>query len=185
MNRVPLDVRSRMMAAVGPTNTAPELLIRRALHAKGFRYRLHDRRLPGTPDIVLPKHRAVIEVRGCFWHGHRCYLFRAPGTNTDFWQRKIAGTIERDRRNRSALSDAGWRVAIVWECAIRGAVHRAELPALIDVLSAWLAQLDPFIEFTGGVSNTDVVRYRQDESTTAVAEPVRDYAAELPEPGPL
>src|SRR3954470_16295918 len=82
-------VRSRMMAGIRGTNTAPEMILRRALHAEGFRYRLHDRRLPGKPDMVFPRHHAVIFAHGCFWHGHDCHLFKWPSTRPEFWQTKI------------------------------------------------------------------------------------------------
>ena len=118
------EVRSRMMSGIGSKDTKPELLVRRGLHALGYRYRLHDRRLPGRPDLVFPKRRAVIFVNGCFWHGHDCSLFRWPSTRADFWRDKIGANIDRDRRNREALIGAGWRVLDIWECTIRGATKR-------------------------------------------------------------
>lgn len=108
------------MAGIKATNTKPELALRRGLHALGFRYRLHNRRLPGTPDIVLPKHKAVIFVNGCFWHGHHCELFRWPKTRPDFWREKIGRNIARDQRNHRSLHIEGWRVLDVWECAMKG-----------------------------------------------------------------
>lgn len=112
--------RSRMMAGIRGKDTKPELLLRRALHGKGLRFRLHDRRLPGRPDIVLPKYKAAIFVHGCFWHRHTgcpyCYM---PSSNTEFWKMKFAGTIDRDARHIAALREQGWRVAVVWECALR------------------------------------------------------------------
>jgi DNA mismatch endonuclease, patch repair protein len=114
------EARRRNMAAIPAKDTAPELLIRRSLHAAGFRYRLHDRRLPGRPDIVLPKHRAVILVNGCFFHGHDCRYFKWPMTRAQFGQTKIAGNRDRDRRNVARLLVDGWRVLVVWECALRG-----------------------------------------------------------------
>lgn len=126
------------MAAIRGADTKPELLIRRGLHARGFRYRLHDRKLQGRPDLVFPKHRAVVFVNGCFWHGHECPLFVQPKTREEFWQEKISGNIERDRRNLAALSEAGWRTAIVWECALKGKGRLGEAKVL-DLLSAWLA----------------------------------------------
>lgn len=125
------------MAAIKGADTKPEMLIRRGLHALGYRYRLHDRKLPGRPDIVLAKHDAVIFVNGCFWHGHACPLFRWPATRQDFWRAKITGNIERDARNIDMLIVAGWRVATVWECALKG---RGRLPseAVIDSLALWI-----------------------------------------------
>ena len=109
-----------MMAGIGPKDTRPELMIRRGLHAMGYRYRLHDRKLPGRPDLVFPSRRAVIFIHGCFWHGHDCSLFRWPGTRPQFWRDKIGGNIVRDARVRQALMANGWRVLDVWECALRG-----------------------------------------------------------------
>lgn len=108
------------MSGIPGKDTKPEILLRKALHAEGFRYRLHDRKLPGRPDIVLPRWKAVILVHGCFWHGHHCHLFRLPGTRTEFWRAKISGNRDRDDRNRQALLAQGWRILEVWECAMRG-----------------------------------------------------------------
>ncbi len=125
-----------MMSGIRGKNTRPELLIRKALHARGFRYRLHCD-LPGKPDICLPKHRAVIFVHGCFWHGHDCHLFRWPGTRPDFWRTKIGRNREVDSAAEAALLAAGWRVATVWECALKG---RERLPVEVQIgtLSDWL-----------------------------------------------
>jgi len=121
------EVRSRMMAGIRGRDTRPELLLRKALHARGFRYRLADKRLPGSPDIVLPKYRAVIFVHGCFWHRHPgCGKATTPASNTDFWLAKFAANVTRDERNLHDLIDLGWRVAIVWECAI-GRIIQQEL----------------------------------------------------------
>jgi DNA mismatch endonuclease, patch repair protein len=107
-----------MMASIRGKNTRPELIVRRAIHAAGFRYRLHVKELPGKPDIVLPKYRTVILVNGCFWHGHDCEKFRLPKTRTNFWKKKINGNKRRDENAAKALNILGWRVAIVWECAV-------------------------------------------------------------------
>lgn len=125
-----------MMSGIRGKNTKPELLIRKALHARGFRYRLHCD-LPGKPDICLPKHRAVIFVHGCFWHGHDCHLFKWPKTRPEFWQAKIARNREVDGLAEARLLADGWRVATVWECAIKGR-HRLQLPDVLDTLQAWL-----------------------------------------------
>ncbi|MEC7299980.1 MAG: very short patch repair endonuclease, partial [Pseudomonadota bacterium] len=110
---------SRMMAGIKGANTKPEMMLRRALHARGFRYRIHDKRLPGKPDIVLPNWRVVIEVRGCFWHRHQgCSKAAIPATNPDFWQDKFSANVLRDETNAKALVADGWRVLIVWECAM-------------------------------------------------------------------
>ncbi|HZR34096.1 MAG TPA: very short patch repair endonuclease [Nevskia sp.] len=112
--------RSRMMKGIRGKNTQPEILVRKALFARGLRFRLHDRSLPGRPDIVIKKHNAVVFVNGCFWHGHQgCRYFKLPGTNPDFWRDKIEGNRKRDLKKAGALTALGWRVAVVWECAVR------------------------------------------------------------------
>lgn len=131
------ETRSRNMAAVRAADTKPEMLIRQGVHARGFRYRLHVRRLPGKPDLVFPKYDAVFFVHGCFWHGHDCPLFRLPGTRTEFWTLKISGNIRRDRDSIRQLRAAGWRTGIVWECALRGR-YRKEMAPLFDHLEDWL-----------------------------------------------
>ncbi len=113
-----------MMAGIGSKNTKPELLVRRGLHALGYRYRLHRRDLPGRPDMVFAGRRAVIFVNGCFWHGHDCHLFRWPGSRVEFWREKISANIRRDRATRAALKDARWRMAEVWECQLKGRERR-------------------------------------------------------------
>lgn len=125
------------MAAIRGTDTRPEMIVRRGLHARGFRFRLHDPKLPGRPDLVLPKHHAVLFVNGCFWHGHDCYLFKWPKTRERFWREKITANAARDTVNLTALHEAGWRVAIVWECALRGRLRRTE-SAVLDAVSDWL-----------------------------------------------
>ena len=136
-DNVSSDVRSRMMAGIRGKNTKPELAIRSALHSLGFRFRLHRKDLPGKPDLVFPKHSAVIFVHGCFWHGHGCHLFKWPKTKSEFWQQKINSNIARDRRDLSALMRGGWRVATIWECSLKG---RARLPieAIAELCAAWL-----------------------------------------------
>lgn len=113
--------RSRNMAAIKGKNTKPEVLLRKALFRRGFRFRLHRNDLPGKPDITLPKYNAVIFVHGCFWHGHRgCPMFKVPSSRTEFWLDKINSNKQRDARNIQALKEHGWRVLEVWECAIKG-----------------------------------------------------------------
>lgn len=131
-----------MMAGIRGKDTRPELLIRKGLHAAGFRFRLHAKDLPGHPDIVLPKHRAVILVSGCFWHGHDCHLFRMPGTRREFWEAKIRRNIERDAEVRAALSALGWRHMSIMECALRG---RTKLPLgeVIAACSTWIRSEAP------------------------------------------
>ena len=125
------------MAAIRGADTKPELLIRRQLHARGFRYRLHDRKLPGRPDLVFPRYHAVLFVNGCFWHGHDCDLFRWPKTRPEFWRDKIGGNVARDLRNEGALAALGWRVGLVWECAVKGP-QRLPAGELIDSIASFL-----------------------------------------------
>lgn len=113
--------RSRMMAEIRGRDTKPEIAVRRALHALGFRFRLHDRRLPGRPDLVLPRYRVAIFVHGCFWHRHAgCRFATTPATRPDFWQQKFDANVTRDAQQKETLIASGWRVATVWECALRG-----------------------------------------------------------------
>ena len=102
------------------------MLIRSGLHRLGFRFRLHDRKLPGRPDLVLPGRKAVVLVHGCFWHGHDCHLFRWPSSREQFWREKIVGNMERDARSRDELFRLGWRVAEVWECQLKGRARQPE-----------------------------------------------------------
>jgi DNA mismatch endonuclease (patch repair protein) len=108
------------MGRIRGRDTKPELLIRRALHARGFRYRLHDRSLPGCPDLIFRQYQAVIFIHGCFWHGHDCSLFRIPGTRPDFWKAKIEGNRARDSAAVTELNNLGWRTLNIWECSFRG-----------------------------------------------------------------
>lgn len=119
-DRLSSEQRSRNMSGIRGKDTKPEMLVRRCLHALGFRFRLHRQDLPGKPDIVLPKHRAAIFVHGCFWHGHGCHLFHWPATRAEFWEAKLTRNMERDRETVARLKAKGWRVFAVWECALRG-----------------------------------------------------------------
>lgn len=126
------------MARIGPKDTKPEILLRRGLHRAGFRYSLHRRDLPGKPDIVLPKWRAVIFVNGCYWHGHEgCMHFRLPKGNAEFWAAKIGRTQARDLENIESCQTLGWRVLTVWECTMRGRTA-LEPDILIDEVGRWL-----------------------------------------------
>jgi DNA mismatch endonuclease (patch repair protein) len=111
--------RSEIMKAVGTKDTGAEMAVRRLLHAKGFRYRLHRRDLPGRPDIVFPSLRKAILVHGCFWHGHACNKGRLPKSKLDYWRPKIEANKERDAKVMAALAELGWNVAIVWQCELR------------------------------------------------------------------
>lgn len=115
------EKRSRVMAAVRSKNTRPEMAVRRVLHGAGLRYRLHDARLPGKPDIVLPRHRTAVFVHGCLWHAHGCPNTRVPQSNTEYWSTKLARNAARDAEHTVALRAAGWTVAVIWECDIAAA----------------------------------------------------------------
>ena len=119
-------VRSRVMSRIRSKDTGPELVIRRMIHAWGFRYRLHVRALPGTPDIVLPRHRKIIDVRGCFWHMHSCGRCRLPETRRDEWTAKLERNRRRDKDGAQALRKGGWEVLIVWECEIKNLLRLEE-----------------------------------------------------------
>lgn len=118
-DHVSAEGRSRIMASVGNKNTKPEMLLRRALFARGYRYRLHSRHLPGRPDLVFPARRKVIFVHGCFWHGHDCRWGRLPKTRLDYWEPKIAANKERDARALADLAALGWSTLVVWQCQLR------------------------------------------------------------------
>jgi len=126
-----------MMSRIRGKNTRPEMQVRRALFERGFRYRLHDRRLPGTPDLVLSKHHAVVFVHGCFWHGHDCRFFRWPATRSEFWRAKITRNKELDGIAKASLHETGWRVLSVWECALRGRTDE-ERQNVYDAAADWL-----------------------------------------------
>lgn len=137
-----------MMSGIRGKNTKPELVIRKALHARGFRYRLHCKDLPGKPDLCFPKHRAVIFVHGCFWHGHECHLFKWPKTRPEFWAAKIARNRQVDSNAEAELLDTGWRVAMVWECALKGREHPA-LDEVIGRCADWLQAGPQRLEIRG------------------------------------
>ena len=141
--------RSRMMAGIKGKNTKPEIKLRKALHRAGFRYRLHPSRVPGKPDIVLPKWNAAIFVHGCFWHGHDCPLFRLPGTRTEFWKNKIDRNRARDQEVRESLIAAGWRHLAVWECAFRGRT-RIGFEETVRRAIDWIRSGQPQAEIRGG-----------------------------------
>lgn len=142
------EVRSRMMAGIKGKDTRPEMVIRSALHRAGFRFRLHYKNLPGRPDLAFPRYRTVVFVHGCFWHGHNCHLFRWPSTRGEFWREKIGRNLARDSQQTSALLDAGWRVAVVRECALKGRT-RLPLPDIVEMLSLWIRSGEQTLEIQG------------------------------------
>uniref|UniRef100_UPI004048EA2D very short patch repair endonuclease n=1 Tax=Yoonia sp. TaxID=2212373 RepID=UPI004048EA2D len=130
------QTRSRMMAGIKGKDTKPELVLRRALHARGFRYRLHSKDVPGRPDLVFPKHHAIVFVHGCFWHRHEgCRYTTTPSTRPEFWQAKFDANVIRDAAIRDQLIETGWRVATVWECSLR---KTDQLATMVELLSTWL-----------------------------------------------
>lgn len=131
------QTRSRNMAAVKAKNTKPEIWLRKQLFAKGFRYQLHRKDLPGKPDLYLPRYKTAIFINGCFWHAHRCSNFVLPKTRISFWTEKLRGNVKRDRDNIIKLVNSGHRVLIVWECAINGKEHLPD-NMVITLISAWL-----------------------------------------------
>lgn len=120
VDRLTPEQRSKLMSRIRSRDTVPEMTVRRMLHAMGFRFRLHRRDLPGTPDVVLPRWKAVIQVSSCLFHGHNCPSFRMPASNVAFWEEKIRKNRERDAATNVALMAAGWRVMTVWGCALKG-----------------------------------------------------------------
>jgi len=126
--------RSRMMSGIKGKNTKPEIQTRKALFRKGYRYRLHDKNLPGKPDMVLKKYNTVIFIHGCFWHGHDCHLFKWPKTRPAFWKKKIGRNREKDLEVTAQLKAAGWKIITVWECALKGK-DRYSLDIVTDRIS--------------------------------------------------
>ena len=131
------EMRSYNMSRIRSKNTKPEEIVRKHLFSQGFRYRKNDSKLPGKPDIVLPKYKTVIFVNGCFWHGHTgCRYFVWPKSNPDFWKAKITGNVERDKTNCELLADMGWRVLVIWECELKKACIAETLQNAISFIRA-------------------------------------------------
>src|ERR1051326_2945567 len=129
-------VRSYNMSRIKGKNTAPEMQVRKFLFANGFRYRLHDKRLPCKPDVVLPKIKTVIFIHGCFWHGHtNCKYFVVPKTRTKWWKEKIQGNIDRDFKNYLSLKEQGWKIITVWECELKSEKRNKRLTKILSLLS--------------------------------------------------
>ena len=131
------DVKTRKynMSQIKSKNSKPEIIVRKYLHSKGFRFKLHDKLLAGKPDLVLPKYKTVIQINGCFWHGHKgCKYFVIPKTRTAWWKEKIEKTIENDKKNNSILADSGWNVLTIWECELKEKRKEKTLDYLISCL---------------------------------------------------
>ncbi len=142
------EKRSEVMSKIRSKNTKPELYVRSLLHRAGFRFRLTSKAVPGKPDIVLPKWRAVILVHGCFWHGHDCPRFSWPATRGEFWRAKILENKKRDAAYLRTLKAAGWRVCVVWECALKGK-GRIDAVDLSESLKKWILSDGRFKQFRG------------------------------------
>jgi DNA mismatch endonuclease (patch repair protein) len=136
------EQRRLNMSRIRGTNTKPELMLRRGLHARGIRFRLHRKDLPGCPDLVFLRFRAVILVHGCFWHGHNCPMFKLPATRVEFWTTKIASNKARDDRALNKLAASGWRTLVLWECALRGPA-RQPFECILDDIGNWLTGDEP------------------------------------------
>jgi DNA mismatch endonuclease, patch repair protein len=136
------------MAGIRGKNTSPELVLRSGLHARGFRFRLHRRDIPGAPDLAFPSRRAVLFAHGCFWHQHGCHLFKWPNTRREFWRAKIEGNVKRDEEVARDLGALGWRVGVVWECALKGRIRRS-LDEILDECADWLNSDRQSMEITG------------------------------------
>lgn len=136
MDTVDTHTRSKIMAAVSQKDTKPEIILRKALHKIGFRYVLNDKRLPGSPDLVFPKYRAVIFVHGCFWHRHGCDYSTMPRTRENFWADKFKANVKRDRKKIIELNRLGWRVKVVWECRLKG--NEKKVLRQVTVITKWL-----------------------------------------------
>jgi DNA mismatch endonuclease (patch repair protein) len=141
------EVRSQMMSKIRGKDTQPEMRIRRFLHAHGFRYRLHDKNLPGVPDLVFPRYRTVIFVHGCYWHRHSgCRYATLPGSNTEFWKQKFDKNVARDRNVVQQLLSAGWKVIVIWECGLRKVKEDENLSWIDNAISS---EAKGYIEWSG------------------------------------
>lgn len=148
MDIVSAETRSRMMSGIRTRDTKPEVLFRKGLHRRGYRYRLQSKHVPGKPDFVLPRYRVAAFVHGCFWHRHGCHLFKWPRTRPEFWRAKLDRNRERDDEVAGELKHTGWRQLTVWECAFRGP-NRIGLDAALDTAEQWLETCMPAIEIRG------------------------------------
>lgn len=137
--------RSRNMAAIKGKDTRPEMMVRRGLHKAGFRYRLHVAKLPGKPDLIFPKYKAVIFIQGCFWHQHQCSMFHWPKSRTEWWVKKISANRAHDEAVQDKLRELGWRVLLVWECALKGK-NRYSPEQWLEIIIMWLREGNSFSE---------------------------------------
>ena len=154
MDIVSKEARSRIMSMVGQKDTGPEILLRSALHRTGLRYRLHDRTLPGSPDLIFPRFRSVVFIHGCYWHSHGCYRSTVPKSRREFWEEKFRANRKRDARDAALLRGRNWRVMIVWECALVGK-HASEPENIAERVRVWLAGVEERGEVAGSLPGTD------------------------------
>ena len=143
--------RAYNMSRIRGRDTTPEVVLRKRLHRIGFRYRLHDKKLPGKPDVVLPKYNAVILINGCFWHYHKCRLFKMPETRQEWWKTKLERTQQKDQENIRNLLASGWRVLVVWECAFRKTkkIDPDRVDCVLTLMSIWIKGQVRFKEIKG------------------------------------
>jgi len=146
-----VEQRSRNMAAIRGKDTKPEIQIRRGLFSRGYRYRLHCSDLPGKPDLILPKYRVAIQVQGCFWHKHDCRYFKWPATRPEFWRQKIEGNVVRDQRALYQLKIDGWRVLVIWECALKNASSE-KIDGLLDHIEQWSQSQSEYLELPSAIA---------------------------------
>lgn len=147
MDTVDKSTRSKIMSSVAQKNTGPEVKLRKVLYRSGLRYRIHDKNLPGSPDIVFPRFKAVLFVHGCFWHRHGCKATTTPKDNYEYWEKKFFDNIERDKRFVEALRQTSWRVAIVWECDLKG--KKSDPEKIATIVKRWLYSDIPFVDDIG------------------------------------
>ena len=140
MDRISKEQRSSLMAKIRGRDTLPEIMVRKRLFSCGWRYRVCDKRFQGRPDIVIPKARTIIDVRGCFWHRHGCKDSTMPKTNIAFWMEKWSKNVKRDHRNEAAWRDAGWNLIIVWQCALEGDKTARSLDRICAKVESWAAE---------------------------------------------
>lgn len=155
------------MASVGQKNTGAEMILRRALHKAGLRYRLHDRKLPGSPDLVFPRFHTVVFVHGCYWHAHDCYRGTRPKSRKNFWDEKFAANRKRDARNVERLLEQGWRVLTIWECALKGKTA-LPLDGLVQRAVRWLLSGGTCETISGMTSESDCVEKRRFVQSSSV-----------------
>ena len=142
MDRITPEQRSKIMSRIRGRDTLPEIVVRKALHAKGWRFRVCDKRFQGKPDIVIPKAKTIIDVRGCFWHRHGCKDSTMPKSNIEFWMEKWSKNVRRDHRNEAAWRNAGWNLIVVWQCALDGSKADCALERICSKVGLWAAECE-------------------------------------------